>query len=234
MQVTVGTGAQLIVPRDRVPADPRRITHTYRAAAPMRWYSMAAIQNAGLALEWVIRILHADWDAAYDSLDAVPPGSDGLVFLPYLTGERTPHLNPRLSASWAGMRLHHGREHLLRAALEGVAFSVRDGAQALADTGADTRSPRLAGGGSTHPKWRQLLADVLGEELYEVANRAASARGAALLGGVAAGVFPDVRSASALAPQPTLAATPRDPAAYEAPYQHFRAAVRNSLPQATP
>ncbi len=234
MQITIGTGAQLIVPRDKVPADLRRITHTYRAAAPMRWYSMAAIQNAGLALEWVIRTLRADWEAAYGSLDAVPPGADGLVFLPYLTGERTPHLNPRLSASWAGMRLHHGREHLLRAALEGVAFSIRDAAQALAATGADIRGPRLAGGGSTHQKWRQLLADVLGEELYEVASSSASARGAAMLGGVAAGTFPDVRAASELAPPPVLAATPHDASAYDAPYQRFRAAASNSLTRPCP
>ena len=223
-QLTVGSGGQLVVPLDRPAADPRRVVHTYRAAAPGRWYAMAAVQNAGLALEWALRALGAGWDDAYAALDAAAPGSGGLTFLPYLTGERTPFLDPDLSGAWLGLRLHHGRAHLLRAALEGVAFAIRQAAEALAQAGHPTAPLRLAGGGSTHPAWRQLLADVLDAPLAAAGTAAASARGAALLAGVAAGVFADAHATLAVAPAPVPVAAPAQPAAYEAVYRRFREA----------
>src|SRR5207244_4109705 len=88
-QLTIGSGAQVVVPLDRPRTDPALVTHTYRAAAPDRWYALGAVQNAGLALQWALRALAATWDDAYAALDAVPPGAEGLTFLPYLTGERT-------------------------------------------------------------------------------------------------------------------------------------------------
>jgi xylulokinase len=221
LQLTVGTGAQLVVPLDRPAADPRRVTHLYRAAAPDRWYAMAAVQNAGLAMEWVLRTLGATWDEAHVALESTGPGAAGVTFLPHLTGERTPFLDPHLTGAWRGLRLHHGRPHLLRAALEGVAFSIRLAAEALAGAGHDTSAPRLAGGGSRHPAWRQLLADVLGRPLAAVPTPDASARGAALLAGVAAGVFANARATVSLAEPPAPAAAPRRPEAYEEPYRRF-------------
>ncbi|TMF45819.1 MAG: xylulose kinase, partial [Chloroflexi bacterium] len=131
IQLTIGTGAQLVAPRDRLAVDPTARTHIYRAAAPDRWYAMAAMQNAGLALEWVRTTLVASWDEVYAEAFAVPPGAQGLIFLPYLTGERTPHFDPAAKGAWIGLGLSHGRGHLLRAALEGVAFAVRQGLEAL-------------------------------------------------------------------------------------------------------
>src|SRR4029450_13514123 len=147
-------------------------THLYRGALPGLWYSMAAIQNAGLALEWVRRILSVSWEEVYEEAFAVPPGSGGVVFLPYLSGERTPPFDPGARGAWTGLGLDHTRGHLLRAALEGVAFALREGLEALEDLGVSFPERRLAGGGASRAggesgePWRQLLADVLGRPMW--------------------------------------------------------------------
>ncbi len=181
VQLTVGTGAQIIVLcPDPIP-DPAGCTHLFRSALPQQWYRLAAIQNAGLALEWARQIVEMDWPQVYEEAFAVLPGCEGLIFLPYLTGDRTPHLNPNLRGAWIGLGLRHRRAHLMRAAMEGVAFSLAQGWQALQATGVSATALRLAGGGTTHPQWQQLLADVLQCPLYPTHYPDASARGAALL-----------------------------------------------------
>src|SRR5438105_12923029 len=224
VQLSIGTGAQVVAPRDRLALDPTGRTHLYRAAAPDRWYAMAAMQNAGIALEWVRTTLGASWDEVYAEAFAVSPGAEGLVFLPYLTGERTPYFDPTARGAWVGLRLSHSRGHLLRAALEGVAFAVRQGLEALLATGVPATELRLAGGGSFEPRWRQLLADVLEQPLLATATTSASALGAALLAGAGFGAWPDVQRVAALAAPPTLVATPGSSAAdaYEAAYLHYR------------
>jgi xylulokinase len=221
--LTIGSGAQVIAPRDRVALDPTGRTHLYRAAAPDRWYAMAAMQNAGIALEWVRTMLGASWDEVYEEAFAVPPGAEGLVFLPYLTGERTPYFDPLARGAWIGLRLSHSRGHLLRAALEGVAFAVRQGMEALLATGVAASELRLAGGGSYDARWRQLLADVLEQPLLATATTTASALGAALLAGVGFGAWPDAQRVAALAAPAELVATPGSAAeAYEQPYLRYR------------
>ncbi|HEY7198750.1 MAG TPA: FGGY-family carbohydrate kinase, partial [Candidatus Dormibacteraeota bacterium] len=214
-QLTVGSGAQVVVPLDRPAIDPSRATRTYRAAAPGRWYALAAVQSAGLALEWALRVLGAGWDDAYAALDAVPPGAGGVTFLPHLT-------DPALDGAWLGLRLHHGRAHLLRAALEGVAFAIREALEALAGAGHRTDPLRLAGGGSARPAWRQLLADVLATPLAPQSTPAVSARGAALLAGITAGAFADAGATLAIAQPPGPAVEPLAPEAYEEPYRRYR------------
>src|SRR2546421_7362863 len=190
IQLTLGTGAQFMQLCSEPRADPTVRTHLYRAADGANWYTMAAVQNAGLALDWVRQTLGASWDDVYKSVDAVAPGAEGLMFLPYLTRERAHHRNPHSSGAFLGMRIDHQREHLLHAALEGVALGIRVALEAL--PGASKASAlRLAGGGSVHPAWRQMLADVLGRELVTVDTPAASAHGAALLGGIASGIWAD-------------------------------------------
>lgn len=108
---------------------------------------MAAVQNAGLALEWALGVLGASWEEAYREAFAVPPGAGGVLFLPYLTGERTPHFDPGARGAWVGLSLNHGRGHLLRAAFEGVAFALREGLEALEAAGVSAPELRLAGGG---------------------------------------------------------------------------------------
>jgi xylulokinase len=222
-QLTIGSGAQVIAPRDRLAIDPTARTHLYRAAAADRWYAMAAMQNAGTALEWVRTTLGASWDDVYAEAFTVPPGAQGLVFLPYLTGERTPYFDASARGAWVGLGLGHGRGHLLRAALEGVAFAIRQGLEALLATGVPVSELRLAGGGSLHPGWRQLLADVLERPLLATPIASASALGAALLAGVGFGAWPDVRRVANMAGPPQLVASPGPEAeAYREPYLLFR------------
>jgi xylulokinase len=223
VQLTIGTGAQVVAPRDRLAMDATGRTHLYRAAAPDRWYAMAAMQNAGIALEWVRTTLGASWEEVYAEAFAVPPGAEGLVFLPYLTGERTPYFDPLARGAWVGLRLSHSRGHLLRAALEGVAFAVRQGLEALLATGVAAKELRLAGGGTFDARWRQLLADVLEQPLLATATTAASALGAALLAGVGFGAWPDAKRVAALAAPAALVATPGPAAdAYEDSYLRYR------------
>lgn len=209
VQLTIGTAAQIITPRSQPIIDPHGRTHLYRAAVPKGWYTLAAIQNAGLALEWVRGILGLSWQQVYTQAFSIPPGCEGLTFLPYLTGERTPHLDPYVRGAWVGLGLHHTQAHLMRAALEGVAFALRQGFQALEATGLKATQLRLAGGGTVEMPWKQLLTDVLRIPLYATTVTAASALGAALLAGIGIGVYADTNETSKLAPTPTLAATPQ-------------------------
>lgn len=207
MQLTVGSGAQIITPLAQPQGDRSLRTHLYRGALPGQWYRLAAIQNAGLALEWVRSILGLSWAEVYAKEKAVAPGCEGLTFLPYVTGERTPHLDPQARGAWVGLGLHHGRSHLMGAALEGVAFAIKQGMEALMLPDASVPYLRLAGGGTLEPAWKQLLATVLQVPLYSVTVTAASARGAAILAGLGSGVYADAQSI----PPTQLAATPTLP-----------------------
>ncbi|HEY8679396.1 MAG TPA: xylulokinase [Candidatus Dormibacteraeota bacterium] len=224
VQLTIGTGGQIVAPRDRLLIDRTARTHIYRAAAPDRWYAMAAIQNAGLALEWVRVTLDASWDDLYAEAFTAPAGADGLTFLPYLSGERTPHFDPTARGAWVGLRLTHARAHLFRAALEGVAFALRQALDALLATGIRADGLRLEGGGTLEPRWRQLLADVLERPLFSTATPAASARGAALLAGIGFGAWPGPAQVAALAATAELVASPQPDAVavYRDGYQRYR------------
>ncbi len=185
LQLTLGTGAQLL--RDGAAlsgaADP--VTHTYRTAAPVGWYAMAAVQNFGLALDWARRTLSATWDELYATL-ALPGDPRRLPLLvPYLTGERTPVVSSSVRAGWHGLDLAHTREDLLRSAVVGAVCAVRDARDALLDL--PTGTLWLAGGGSRPPALRQLVADLLGSVVAPVLADDASAWGAASLAASAAG-----------------------------------------------
>jgi xylulokinase len=222
VQLTVGTGAQIVAPKGSPEPDPHQRTHLYRAGAPDLWYSMAAIQNAGLALEWARGVLGVSWEEVYEEAFAVPPGAGGVAFLPYLSGERTPRFDPGARGAWTGLGLDHGRGHLLRAALEGVAFALREGLEALEEAGTPVPELRLAGGGTASELWRRMLADVLGRPLRPLPDAVASvasARGAALLAGVASGVYRTAEDV--LAPDPDRVIRPGD-RAYEAAYARYR------------
>jgi xylulokinase len=222
VQLTVGTGAQIVAPKSSPEPDPHERTHLYRAGAPDLWYSMAAIQNAGLALEWARGVLGVSWEEVYEEAFAVPPGAGGVAFLPYLSGERTPRFDPGARGAWTGLGLDHGCGHLLRAALEGVAFALREGLEALEEAGTPVPELRLAGGGTASELWRRMLADVLGRPLRllpDAVASVASARGAALLAGVASGVYRTAEDV--LAPDPDRVILPGN-RAYEAAYARYR------------
>ena len=227
VQLTVGTGGQVVTPKRAPEPDPHGRTHLYRAALPGLWYSMAAIQNAGLALEWVRKVLGVSWKEVYEEAFAVPQGSGGVTFLPYLSGERTPRFDPGARGAWTGFGLDHTRGHLLRAALEGVAFALREALEALEDQGITAPELRLAGGGTgggSGGPWRQLLADVLGRPLGllpDEISSVASARGAAFLAGLASGVYPTAEDTLPLTPEPESVIRPGEPA-YETAYERYK------------
>jgi xylulokinase len=182
-QLTVGSGAQLVRLREHPQpvADP--VTHLYRAAEPGRCYTMAAVQNAGLALDWARAMLGADWAQLYATLD---DDHHGPVFVPYLTGERTPVLDDRVRAVWAGLDLGHSRADLLRAAPIGVACAIRHALDAL--PGPAPESLRIAGGGTRDPRFRQLLADVLGIAIQPLPESGSTAMGVVRIAARAAGL----------------------------------------------
>ena len=207
--LTIGTGAQVIKPVGRPVSRAEAGIHLYRSATPHGWYHLAATTSAGLSLNWARQVMNASWGELYAS--AGHPGrAHDPIFVPHLSGERTPYLDPALRGSWTGLSLADDRGSLLRSALEGTAFSIADALDALLG---DYRPPRLklAGGGTLAAGWRQLLADVLQVPLYAVDVPAASGRGAALLGAHAAGLlsFDDIQGP--LAPHAHLVAEP-DPA----------------------
>jgi len=187
--VAVGTGAQVVRPVATLPADlsPEPVTHLYRSAADSGWYGMAAGLNGGSTLAWVRGILGASWQELYDCA-ALAPADDTPLFLPHLHGERTPYLDPGMRGAWTGLAQHHRREDLLYAALEGVAFAIREAVECLLASGPDVDGLRLAGGGTTAPAWRQMLADILGRSLTAVDVPGASALGATILARRAAGL----------------------------------------------
>jgi xylulokinase len=228
VQFMVGTAGQILSPRESPVPDPHFRTHLYRAAHdhhPGRHYAMAAIQNAGLALEWVLKMLKVSWEEAYREVFSVSPGAGGITFLPYLSGERTPHLDPDIRGAWTGLGLVHGRAQLLRAAFEGVAFALREGLEALEDIGISVPELRLAGGGVLEAPWQQLLADVLGRPLKLLPPSvvsSASARGAALLAGIACGVYASVEEILLLRPEIRETVLPREGASYEAAYTRYK------------
>ncbi len=206
IQLTVGTGAQVIRPLVAPVSRADAGVNLYRSATPDGWYHMGATLSAGLSLNWVREIMNATWAELYASADH-PGLAHDPIFVPHLSGERTPYSDPALRGSWTALSLADDRTSLLRSALEGTAFSIRDALEALLP---DQRPPRLrlAGGGTLAAGWRQLLADVLGVPLYAVDVPAASGRGAALLGAHAAGLlsFDDIQGP--LAPPARLAAEP--------------------------
>jgi xylulokinase len=197
LQLTLGTGGQIVSAVDE-PTRGGPGTTLFRTAARHGWYQLAATTNAGLALDWVRRVLGATWEELYGAA-SVPVNDTDALFLPHLTGERTPWLDPRMRGAWVGLSLVDDRTTLLHASLEGVAFAIRAAMESLAGP-EPPPSVRLAGGGSTDPAWRQVIANVLGTSLDAVDVPAASARGAALLAGCAIGVVDEDSVFGQLAP----------------------------------
>ncbi|MGO8948313.1 MAG: xylulokinase [Ktedonobacterales bacterium] len=208
--VSIGTSGVVLVHAETPEVDrsgPIPRVHTFNHAVPHAWYMMGVTQGAGLSLRWVRDNLGLPeqsverWSGldAYDLLAAeaglAPAGSAGLIFLPYLQGERTPHLDARARGGWIGLTASHSRRDLIRAVLEGVAFSLKDCFGIIATQGLPIQQVRATGGGAKSRLWRQIIADVLGIELVTTSSAEGPAFGAALLAGVACGLYPSVESA---------------------------------------
>jgi xylulokinase len=197
MSSTIGTGGQLFAPLDVPLPDPQLRLHLFCHALPGRWHHQAAILAAGLALKWLRGCFFpghtytelADWAAQ------APPGAEGLLFTPYLLGERTPHMDPHARGSLVGLSIRHGRSHIVRAVMEGVVYALRQGLELMLGLGGQVERVVASGGGVRHPLWLQLQADIYNRPIYRTTTAEAAALGAALLAGVGTGVYPDLEQA---------------------------------------
>jgi xylulokinase len=197
VSATIGTSGVVFAATSDPVVEPKGRIHTFCHAIPGRWHVMGVTQGAGLSLRWFRDQFAAG--ASYDALmieaAAAPAGSDGLLWAPYLMGERTPHLDPNARGALVGLTAQHTRAHVVRAILEGVAFSLRDTFTIFRELGVPLKSIRLGGGGARSYLWQQIQADIYGMPVDLVAAEEGAAYGAALLAGAGTGVWPSVDAA---------------------------------------
>lgn len=202
VSATIGTSGVVFAATDRPALDPAGRLHTFCHAIPGRWHVMGVTQAAGLSLRWFrdqFGVGEEEGRDPYERLTAeaasVPAGSDGLLWTPYLMGERTPHLDAKARAALVGLTASHGRAHVIRAILEGVAFSLRDTLTIFDEILVPVEHVRLGGGGARSRLWREIQAAVYGRTVEIVATEEGAALGAAILAGVGGGVWPTVEAA---------------------------------------
>ena len=230
VSATIGTSGVVFAATDRPALDPRGRLHTFCHAIPGRWHVMGVTQAAGLSLRWFRdvfgiasggpastasgSITRDPYEFLSEEAGAAPPGAEGLLWAPYLMGERTPHLDPNARGALVGIRPSHRRAHILRAILEGVAFSLKDSFSIFDEMKVPVTTIRLGGGGARSALWRQIQADVYAHEVELVEAEEGAAYGAAILAAVGARHFASVdeacdaviRVASRVAPNPVSSA----------------------------
>ncbi len=197
--LSLGTSGVVFATTDRPLYEPAGRVHAFCHAVPGRWHMMSVMLSAAGSLRWFRDAVApgADFGDLVAAAGDVPVGADGLLFLPYLSGERSPHPDPLARGAFVGLTLAHDRRHLTRAVIEGVAFGLRDGLDLMVEAGmAAPDEIRASGGGTASPLWRQVLADVLDTEIATVNTTEGAAYGAALLGAVGTGWFASVETAA--------------------------------------
>ncbi len=202
VSATIGTSGVVLAATNKPALDPKGRVHTFCHAVPGRWHVMGVTQGAGLSLRWFRDQFGAGDDDGRDPFErlteeaaTVSPGANGLIWTPYLMGERTPHLDPDARAALVGLTASHTRAHVVRAILEGVAFSLRDTLEIFKEMNVPVNEIRLGGGGARSRLWRQVQAAIYGREVRTVEAEEGAAYGAALLAGVGAGAWPSVDAA---------------------------------------
>jgi xylulokinase len=204
VSVTIGTSGVVFAHLDAVHANPGGRLHLFCHAVPGRWHMMGVMLSAGGSLRWLRdSIRHETWlranrdpyDVMSEEAATVPVGAEGLIFLPYLTGERTPHADPRARGAFIGLTLRHQRPHLIRAVMEGVAMGLRDSLELIRGIGLPVTEIRASGGGARSPLWRQILSDLFQADIVTVSTTEGAAFGAALLAGAGCGVFAGIERA---------------------------------------
>jgi xylulokinase len=225
LSVVLGTSGVVFGVLPAYRADPGARLHVFCHAAPGTWHAMGVMLSAAGSLRW---LRDATGGSPYDALLAEaarwPAGTDGLLFAPYLAGERTPHADPDARGAFVGLELRHDRGALVRAVLEGVAFGLRDSLELARELGLEAAEARVSGGGARSRLWLEIVASVLGIPVRLTEVEEGSAYGAALLGGVAGGVFSSVSQAvsSCVAVRETVEPDPSSRPAYEDAYGRYR------------
>jgi xylulokinase len=227
VSLTLGTSGVVFATTDAPLVEPEGRLHAFCHAVPGRWHFMGVTLSAAGSLQWYHDTLtpKESFGDIVTEAEQAPAGSDGLLFVPYLSGERTPHPDPLARGSFVGLTVRHRRAHLTRAVLEGVAFSMKDCFSLLQGAGLGAvKEVRIAGGGAKGPLWRRIVASALGLPMVTVNSTEGAAYGAALLGGVGCGAWPSVEAAC----DATIAVTGRDEPvgdwskAYESLYPRYR------------
>ena len=230
-----GTSGTLLAPMSEPRVDPGLRAHTFCHVVPSTWYLMGVVLSAGGAFAWyrdqLARELAGDSDANRkldDEAASVARGAEGVTFLPYLQGERTPHRNASARGAFLGLSLAHTRAHLTRAVIEGVCFALRDSLEILRSLGFTLSEVLFTGGGAHSPLVRRLAAEVFGLPVATVNREEGPAYGAALLAAVGVGAFPDLRTAAAATLHRNVAEAPLSEVhrEYDAPYARFRGSYR--------
>jgi len=191
---TIGTGGQLFITLDKFTYDPKLRIHTFCHAIPGTYHLLGAILSAGLSLKWLKEnILYtSDSYRIFDKeADNIKIGSEGVIFLPYLLGERSPYMNPQARGVFFGLSLKHHRAHLIRAVMEGVVFALRDCLEVFEELGIKIEQIIASGGGAKSRVWRQIQADVFNKEISMTQSIEQAAIGAAILSGVGVGIYKD-------------------------------------------
>ena len=248
LATSIGTSGVVFVHSDQPQFDPQGRLHTFCHAVRGKWHMMGVVLSAGGSLQWFQDALctsatksggrrpTVSFDALSREAAATPAGAEGLQFLPYLAGERTPHLDPRARGALIGLTLAHGRGHIVRAIMEGVTFALRDSLAIIEDLGVPVREVRAGGGGAKNPFWRQMQADVFGKNVHAMAADEGPAYGVALLAAVGAGHYRHISEACAAAvrtaesSKPVATARKQYDAAFPV-YQRLYAALREEFPR---
>ena len=227
LSVVLGTSGVVFAALPGFAADPEGRVHSFCHAVPDGWHAMGVMLSAAGSLRWLRDAVAPgeSFESLIAEAESWPPGAEGLLFLPYLAGERTPHADPNARGAFVGLTLRHGRGALVRAVLEGVAFGLRDALELLQTLGVEPRVGRASGGGARSDLWLRIVASVLGIPLERAVAEEGAAYGAALLGGVAAGVFADVHEAVAacVRVRDTIEPEPAWAGAYAGGYRRYRA-----------
>jgi xylulokinase len=231
VSATIGTSGVVFAATNSPALDPKGRVHTFCHAVPGRWHVMGVTQGAGLSLRWFRDQFGfaAGSGDPYDRMTAeaerVAPGSNGMLWAPYLMGERTPHLDPHARAALVGVTASHTRGHVIRAIMEGVAFSLRDSFEIFREMNVPVDTIRLGGGGARSAVWRQIQADIYGYSVSTVEAEEGAAYGVALLAGVGVKVWPTVDEACAAVVRTLTTIDPDESAqrVYEQQYKSYRA-----------
>ncbi len=243
VNVTLGTSGVVFASVGRYPHIGDTAIELFCHAVPETWFFMGVMLSAGGSLRWqrdVIASGHPDialvkpqgdaYDALLNSAATVPIGAEGLVFLPYLTGERTPHRDPLARGAFVGLTLRHSQAHLARAVVEGISFGLRDSIELMRALGLRVHEVRAAGGGARSAVWRQMLADIFEADIALVNSTEGGAFGVALLAGVGAGLWKDAREACNAVIRVTSRTTPSQDPAVRARYAEAYARYREAYP----
>ena len=224
VSVVLGTSGVVFAVLPGYRADPEARVHVFCHAVPETWHAMGVMLSAAGSLRWLRDILGGEFAELVAEGERWQPGAEGLLFAPYLAGERTPHADPDARGAFTGLELRHDRGALVRAVLEGVAFGLRDSLELLRELGVEPTVGRVSGGGARSGFWLKIVASVLGIPLETTAAEEGSAFGAALLGGIAAGVWGTAAEAvdACVAARATVEPDPAWQAAYTDTYARFR------------